>query len=117
MGRSDINRGSSPVDVPAYAPAAAAHHLGLPVTTVRYWVLGRDRQAPVIPPADPEAKLLSFRNLVELHVLGAVTRGHALRLPTVRRAVEWLREEFASTHPLSDERMSTDGKDLFVERL
>ena len=116
MARGDIYGGVAPIDVPAYTPAAAAHHLGLPTTTVRYWSLGRDHTGPVILLADPEAKLLSFRNLVELHVLSAVTRQFAVRLPEVRRAVEWLRKKMGSEHPLSDEKIMTDRKHVFIEK-
>jgi uncharacterized protein (DUF433 family) len=112
----DFYNGRSPVNVPAYTVVVAAHHLRLPKTTVRYWALGRDRYMPVIATADPANRLLSFRNLIELHVLGAVRRQHAVTLPAVRKAVEYLRGVLGSEHPLSDEQMKTDGKHLFVEK-
>lgn len=112
----DIYAGLSPIDAPAYTPAVVAHHLCLPITTVRYWALGRDPYKPVIALADERAHLLSFRNLVEIHVLSAVRRRHAVTLPAVRKAVEYLRRAFSSMHPLSDEQMKTDGKHLFVEK-
>lgn len=86
------------------------------MTTVRYWALGRDRYKPVILAAGPSKKLLSFRNLVELHVLAAVRRHHAVSLPKVRPAVEYLRREFGSRHPLSDEEMLAARRHLFVKR-
>lgn len=113
---SNIYRGRSPIDVPAYTPLAVAHHLDLPTGTVRYWTLGRDAYAPVIRIADPDARLLSFRNLVEVHVLSAVTRRHRVHLKAVRNAVRWLERELRSDHPLIDHRMWTDGKSLFVRR-
>ena len=112
----DIYGGLNPIDTPAYTPAVVAHHLRLPVTTVRYWALGRDPYKPVIALADPKAHLLSFRNLVEIHVLSAVRRQHGVTLPAVRSAVEYLRRVFGSVHPLSDEKMRTDRKHLFVEK-
>ncbi len=112
----DIYGGLNPIDAPAYTPAVVAHHLRLPATTVRYWTLGRDPYKPVIVLADPRAHLLSFRNLVEIHVLSAVRRRHAVTLPAIRKAVEYLRRAFSSVHPLSDEQMKTDGKHLFVEK-
>ncbi len=90
----DIYGGRSPIDAPAYTPAVVAHHLCLPVTTVRYWALGRNPYRPVIVLADPKAHLLSFRNLVEIHVLSAVRRQHGLTLPAIRKAVEYLRRAF-----------------------
>lgn len=112
---SNIYRGRSPIDVPAYTPLAVAHHLDLPIGTVRYWTLGRDEYEPVIRIEDPANRLLSFRNLVEVHVLSAVTRQHRVSLRSVRDAVRWLEKEFRSPHPLIDHKMWTDGKSLFVK--
>ncbi len=62
--RSDAarNRGANHIDLPAYTVAAAAHSLRLPVTTVRYWALGRAHYKPVIIAADPGGKLLRARS-------------------------------------------------------
>jgi uncharacterized protein (DUF433 family) len=116
------NRG--PAVVPAYSVAEAAHHLKLPRTTVRAWLVGRiypteggsRRFTPVVLIADPASKLLSFRDLVEIHVLSAIRRDHRIRLPAIRKAITYLRKTFHSQHPLSDQQMLTDGKDLFIER-
>src|SRR5690606_5336966 len=78
MGRtSDTLR-----DTPAYTLGQAAHYLGLPYSTVKTWVIGQHYEAegnrkflkPVIQPADRERNLLSFRNMVELHVLSLTLR-------------------------------------------
>ena len=114
---ANIYRGQDPVDVPAYSPAIAAHHLRLPTSTVRYWALGRGHDyAPIIVIADRDEQLLSFRNLIELHVLSAIRRKHRVSLQAARKAVRYLRGELESQHPLSDGEMMTDGKNLFVER-
>lgn len=113
---TDIYGGTKPIDRPAYTPAVVAHHLSLPIGNVRYWTLGRDHHHPVIEIADPARRLLSFRNLVEVHVLSAVTRKYGVRLPQVRAAVEYLRRHFGKRHPLSDEQMMTDGMSLFVDK-
>ena len=112
----DIYGGTNPIDLPAYTAAATAHHLRLPEPTVRYWAFGRDHTKSVIVAADPESRLLSFRNLVELHVLSVVRREHRVALKQIRNAVEYLAHEFDSPHPLSDEHMLTDGKSLFIKR-
>jgi uncharacterized protein (DUF433 family) len=61
--------------------------------------------------------MLSFVNLVELHVLDSIRRQHQVELPSVRKAVVFLRGAFKTEHPLADVQMETNGKDLFVERL
>lgn len=121
----DIYRGRDPVELPAYSIPEVAHLIRVPQATVRSWVLGRryptveDRRklfAPVIHIADPSSRSLSFRNLVELHVLSAIRRDHGVRLVEVRKAVDYLRRRFKSSHPLADVEMQTDVTNLFVER-
>jgi uncharacterized protein (DUF433 family) len=110
--------------VPAYTIADAAHHLRLPPATIRSWLIGRSYPttagkghfAPLVLMADPVRHLLSFRDLVELHVLGVARRGHQVKVKQIRSAIEYLRETFHATHPLSAQQMLTDGKDLFIER-
>ncbi len=71
---------------------------------------------PLIPIADPKNRLLSFRNLLELHVLSALRRTHRIEMPSVRRAIKYLKDRFRTDHPLLDRQMLTDGKDLFIEQ-
>lgn len=122
--KRDIYGGKSPTDVPAYSPSDAARYLSLPVSTVRSWLFGQDyktrrgrrRFQHIILVADPDSRLLSFRNLVELHVLRAIRTKHQLRLREVRPAVDYIRKQFAVRHPLSDEPLWTEGRQLFVEK-
>jgi uncharacterized protein (DUF433 family) len=114
----------NPVEIPAYRIAEAAHYLLLPAATLRSWLLGRKYPTelgqrefrPIVPMADKELCLLSFRDLAELHVLAAMRRKHRVRLPAVRKAIAYLRKSFGTDHPLSDQHMLTDGKELFIER-
>jgi uncharacterized protein (DUF433 family)/transposase-like protein len=108
---------------PAYSVSDAARYLDLPQSTVRSWVLGRSystlsgrKQAkPVIHIADKKSGYLSFLNLVEVHVLGAIRRRHKVRLPEVRNALSYLEKKIGAQHPLVHTQMSTDGKDLFID--
>ena len=66
--------------------------------------------------ADRETPAVSFRNVVELHVLAALRRKHKIDMPVVpgdHLPVQAARH----TAPLADQQMLTDGKDLFVEQL
>jgi uncharacterized protein (DUF433 family) len=86
-------------DLPRYTPQEAAHHLALPVSTVRAWSVGqRGRQRdkvrffqPLISPAQKTPLSLSFWNLVELYVLRSLRRTHDFPMPsdgqTVMRSV------------------------------
>lgn len=114
----DIYGGRSPLDLPAYTPGQAAFYLSLPANTVRYWAFGRRPWfVPVIEAEDHERSLLSFRNLVELHVLSAVRRKHGVAMPRVRNAIDFLRREKKTKHPLSDIDLETDGDGLFIRML
>lgn len=110
-----IYPGGSPAEVPAYTIAEAAQWLGMPPSTVRAWTLGQGEFQPVVEIADRASKGLSFRNLVELHVLAAIRRRHNVSLQRVRRAVEFIETRLGVTHPLSSTRMLTDGTDLLVD--
>src|SRR6266699_5262369 len=111
-------------ELPAYGIAEAAHYLLVPRATLRAWAAGMsygtdsDRRffKPVIQPAAKSPVALSFINLIEAHVLAAIRRKHRVDMPAVRRAIEYLKKEFGSPHPLADHKFETNGVDLFVER-
>jgi uncharacterized protein (DUF433 family) len=110
--------------LPAYSVAEAAHYLRMPEGTLRNWVVGRlypvagasKSSRPLIHLHDPKKQYLSFINLVEAHVLAAIRRRHGVRLPKVRRALDYVRRQFRVEHPLINQAFQTDGLDLFVER-
>lgn len=113
-------------DAPIYSIADASHYLGLPYSTVKSWVAGqRYRSAdgvekflkPIVRPSDKAKRHLSFRNLVELHVLSLTRREFRIPMQKVRTAVDYMKKEFGTEHPLSDVPLETDGIDVFVERL
>jgi len=111
-------------EVPSYGIIEAAHYLRIPPTTIRCWVSGRyypskaGRQfsKPIVCLPDSKTRLLSFMNLVEVHVLDAIRREHNIPLEKVRIAVSYLSKQFPSRHPLADQEFETDGLDLFVKK-
>ncbi len=110
--------------VPAYSVVEAAHYLRMPEETLRSWVVGRlypvagqsKRSRPLIHLDDPKKQYLSFINLVEAHVLAAIRRRHDVKLPKVRKALDYVRRQFRVERPLINQAFQTDGLDLFVER-
>lgn len=115
-----------PRDVPGYSVADAAHYLRMPAATVRSWALGRPYEvahgrktwdALIEPAQGTPPPLLSFMNLVELHVLRAMRREHALRVPVIRTALEYVTQHLGIARPLVHLEFQTDGVHLFVERL
>ena len=119
----DPYRGRSPREIPAYTLFQASHYLRVPENTIRNWASGcayptragkPARAVPLIEIADRDQHLLSFVNLLELHVISALTRGHKVQVPKVRRAIDYLRRKLKSRHPLIDRDMETNGSDIFV---
>lgn len=110
---------------PAYPFVEAGHYLNLPVSTLRAWCLGQGyayrgesrRFKPLIPLDGKRGEGLSFLNLVEAHVLGAIRRVHGVPLPKVRRALRFVSEQLNIDRPLAHAQFQTDGVDLFVTEL
>ena len=108
--------------LPAYTLGEASRYLRLPLPTLRAWAVGRDyatgtgrrRSLPALALAGTKPPMLSFVNLIEAHVLAAITRDYDVPLQRVRRAMTFLGREFESKHPLIDRIFETNRHDLFV---
>lgn len=115
---------TDPRDIPTYSIGDAARYLRIPAGTIRSWTVGRHYPisngsnffSPLIPIRDLKPRLLSFTNLVEVHVLRAIRKHHQIQLDKVRIALDFIEEQFQVSHPLARERFLTDGVDLFIER-
>lgn len=116
--RWELYGGKDPRDVPSYSTWEACRYLRLPLRTVQNWSFGFSSYGgtPLIRPADAERHLLSFWNVAELHVLGALRRYHQISPQKLRRVIAYLEEYFDSSHPLLTEKMLTDGASVFVEK-
>ena len=111
-------------ELPAFSVTEAAHYLLIPRATLHSWAVGRYYQTetgqrffkPIIDLPDKDHGLLSFVNLVEVHMLDALRRIHEIPLAKVRIALNYIKAEFDSPHPLAEHRFETDGLDLFIEK-
>ena len=100
--RLDVYHGRDPREIPTYTAVEAAHYLRVPEQTVRNWCFGKSWSVrgkavsvrSIIQVADPGHHLLSFVNLVELHVLDSIRRQHHVQLGQVRKAVTFLKRAF-----------------------
>ncbi|MFN6518661.1 MAG: DUF433 domain-containing protein [Nostoc sp. CreGUA01] len=121
---TELYGGKDPRDIPTYSISDAARYLRIPTGTIRSWTVGRyypisngsNFFRPLIPIRHLKPKLLSFTNLVEVHVLRAIRKHHKIDLGKVRDALDFIDEQFQISHPLARERFLTDGVDLFIER-
>lgn len=110
---------------PRYSIEEAADYLHVPASTLRAWIRGQRYRTngrlriflPVIQPADPKNKLLSFYNLAEAHILRA-TRERNVPLRNVRAAIHYVRTEIPDDpHPILSVQFATFGKQVFIEHL
>jgi uncharacterized protein (DUF433 family) len=116
------NRNPEASSLASYTIGEAAHYLRLPQATVRAWAVGRGyptqhgtkRAQPVLDIPSGKPPMLSFLNLIETHVLAAMTRDHDIPLQRVRRAVRYLADTSGTPRPLVDRQFETNGRDLFV---
>jgi len=112
-------------NTPAYPVTDAARYLRIPLMTLRSWLKGRSyvtkngQQAfePLIQRPDPTLPQLSFTNLVEAHVLRIIRETHQVKLDKVRKALDYMSQQFDTAHPLVMKRFQTDGVDLFVDQM
>jgi uncharacterized protein (DUF433 family) len=100
-------------EAPAYTLADAARYLRLPYGTLRYWVRGKGPHAPVIASDAPD--YLSFRNLVEAHVLRGLRRRKDFSLPEIRRIVTGLARELHVERPLCHPDLRITGDRILFE--
>jgi len=120
----DIYGGQDPRDIPSYSIGDAARYLRIPPGTIRSWTIGRNYPVadgkkffqPLIPTKEQKPRLLSFTNLIEIHVLWAIRKHHQIKLDKVRTALDFIDEQFQIPHPLAREAFRTDGIDLFIEK-
>jgi uncharacterized protein (DUF433 family) len=125
MARKKINRTEEDVrEYPSYSIDEVADYIGVPKRTLRSWITGytyrtssgKRRAKPIIQPADPDNKLLSFFNLVEAQVLAATTERN-IGVSRVRRAIEYMREIVGEDRPLLNCVFESDGQEIFVDQI
>jgi uncharacterized protein (DUF433 family) len=109
--------GADPREIPLYGFADTARYLKLHINTLRFWVRGNEQRKslPIIQLPDKNKPLLSFMNLVEIHVLSAITRVHKVHLKKVRIALEYLEDKFPTPHQLAAQEFWTDKFELYIE--
>ena len=124
MSRFALYQGRDPRELPAYTVAEASRYVDVPAATLRSWFSGRTYPRvdgvgsfkPVLSPADRSTGHLSFRNLVEAHVLRALRTKHGIRLKTVREALKTAEERLGIRDLLYRNKALVVGdRSLFLE--
>ena len=97
---------------PMYTFIEVSRYARIQPVTLKLWTKGI-----IEPPSHKILAPLSFINLIESHVLIALRRTHQVPMQRIRRAVEWLQQQYGSAHPLAELNLETDGYDVFVREL
>ena len=121
---SDLYGGSDPRNIPTYSIGDAARYLRIPRSTIRSWTVGHSYRVkdgfsffhPLIDISKQKPYLLSFTNLVEVHILRAIRQHHKIQLNKVREALDFINEHLKVPYPLAQENFRTNGVDLFIKR-
>lgn len=104
-------RSYNSLEIGAYGTVEVAHWLRIPYRTLRNWI----DESGLIVPADRH--LLSFYNVLELHVLKGMRKQHSIPMQRIRLALKHVRKKYPSAHPLIDLEFQTDGFDIFIDHL
>jgi uncharacterized protein (DUF433 family) len=104
--------------MPLFTIDEAAHHLGLPRTTLKDWTRRQAGPAPlvhrIVNPSAPRAASLPFVAVIEAHMLRGF-RELGLSAQGLRDSVAHLRTNIDDEYALATRRIATDGVDLLVD--
>jgi uncharacterized protein (DUF433 family) len=111
----------SPRDLPRYALAQAARYARVSPTTLRSWVRGRSypkggesvRSGPLI---EISSDLLSFSNVIEVHVLRALRRDEDVRMSLLREAIRLAKDQYQIDRLLLSEQLRTGVGEVLLEQ-
>ncbi len=82
-----------------YVIGEAARLLGIPASTLRWWLEGRDQYPPVIRPEPTESGTVTWGEFVEAGFLREYRKARSLQL--LRPVIDRLREGFGVPYPLA----------------
>ncbi len=102
-----------------YDVPLAAEILGVPRTTLHYWLEGGDRRgrtyAPVLRPAATGSHAVTWGEFVEARYLREYRRSLGATMQNLRAFIEHLRDELAVPYPLASARPWVGpGRHLFI---
>src|SRR5262245_5918010 len=101
---------------PVLTPKEVARHLGIPESTVYYWLREEANGVPLVHRVEPERRgwpSVPFIAVVEAYVLRAL-RDLGLTKAKIRDAAAEVRRAFNTPYALATQKIATDGVDIFV---
>jgi uncharacterized protein (DUF433 family) len=101
---------------PLLTPKDVARHLGIPESTMYYWLGEEANGAPLVHRVEPEKRgwpSVPFVAVVEAYVLRSL-RELGLTKRKIREAAAEVRRTFDTPYALATKKITTDGVDIFV---
>ncbi|MFC3450069.1 DUF433 domain-containing protein [Amycolatopsis speibonae] len=101
---------------PLLTPKEVARHLGIPESTMYYWLGEEADGVPLVHRISPERRgwpSVPFVAVVEAYVLRAL-RDLGLTKRKIREAATEVRRSFDTPYALATKKITTDGVDIFV---
>lgn len=113
-----------PRNEPAYSVAEASRFLKVASTTLRSWVVGRPYPTSegvgqfeaLIHSPQARPPVLSFWNLIEVHVLRALRTEHSVPIQAVREALSFAEERLQVERLLLSRQLYAEGRELFLRK-
>jgi uncharacterized protein (DUF433 family) len=102
-----------------YTEAQAGRLLGVPQSTLHYWLEGGERRGKTYPPIirlEPRGnRIVTWAEFVEAGLLRAYRRTHDVPMQQLRKFVDVLREELGVPYPLADHRPYVSARQLVYD--
>jgi uncharacterized protein (DUF433 family) len=111
--------GIDPRDIPRYNYPEASRATGVPPSTIATWVREAKSVKGLFRPVierPGEGRLLSFFNLIEVHVLRSLRTKHRVQLQHVREAAAVAEAEYDIQKLLLSQELCFNAGDLFLQR-
>ena len=107
------------LDLEMYSEAEAGRLLGVPQSTLHYWLEGGDRRGksyrPIIRKSPRGSRTVTWAEFVEAGLLREYRRTHQVPMAELRTFVDRLRGDFGVPYPLADRRPYVSGRQLVFE--
>jgi uncharacterized protein (DUF433 family) len=104
------------LELPNYGLPEASLYLHVPISTLRYWVLGTEADRPLVRLASRHPRsLLSFKNLIECYVLEVIRLSHKIGLRTIRYSLATALSKYPSPHPFADYSLTTHNGHIYLD--
>lgn len=109
----------STLDREMYTEAEAGRLLGVPQSTLHYWLEGGERRGttyrPIIRRAPRGSRTVRWAEFVEAGLLREYRRTHRVPMAELRKFVDLLRDDFGVPYPLADRRPYISGRQLVYD--